>query len=122
MRNTTIITLSLDITRHYLMTSFLQRKVTLLFLIVTCIFSNRLSAQNAVSAGEFIVEPPTLTNLGFQWHIKGDDNRNATVAVAYREVGMQEWKEALPLHRMGDERVIRETEYLDYQIPHLFAG
>src|SRR5436309_4362585 len=32
---------------------------------------------NAVVAGEFIVEPPTLISLGFEWKIQGDDNRNA---------------------------------------------
>ena len=46
-----------------------------------------LNAQDAVNSGEFIVEPPTLTNLGFEWYIEGDYNRNATVAVAYRWIG-----------------------------------
>ena len=27
-------------------------------------------------------DPPTLINLGFQWMIQGDDNRNAAVAVS----------------------------------------
>ena len=39
--------------------------------------------KNAVVAGEFIVEPPTLMNLGFEWKIQGDDNHSATVAVQY---------------------------------------
>ena len=55
------------------------------------------SGNNAVVPGEFIVEPPTLINLGFEWKIQGDDNRNATVAVQYRKRGQTEWKEALPL-------------------------
>ena len=46
-----------------------------------------MDAQNAVTAGEFIVEPATLHNLGFGWKISGDDNRNATVAVQYRSEG-----------------------------------
>jgi hypothetical protein len=41
---------------------------------------------NKVKAGEFVVEPPTLICLGFEWHIDGDDNRNATVDVHYRNV------------------------------------
>jgi arylsulfatase A-like enzyme len=41
----------------------------------------------AVTPGEFIVEPPTLINLGFEWHIDGDANRNARVAVSYRKAG-----------------------------------
>ena len=34
-----------------------------------------------VTPGEFIVDPPTLINLGFEWFVDGDDNRNATVQV-----------------------------------------
>ena len=44
-------------------------------------------AQDKVLPGAFIVEPPTLENLGFEWYIEGDDNRNATVDVAYRIAG-----------------------------------
>lgn len=72
--------------------------------------------------GEFIVEPPTLTNLGFEWYISGDDNRDATVLAEYRSSGTHEWKEALPLLRIGGERVIRETEFLEFTAPHMFAG
>ncbi len=76
----------------------------------------------AVTAGRLIVEPPTLINLGFEWEISGDSNRNATVEVRYREVGAREWKEALPLLRIGGERVLREAEHLDYTVPDGFAG
>ena len=38
----------------------------------------------SVTAGEFLVDPPTLINLGFEWFIQGDDNRNASVDVSYR--------------------------------------
>ena len=91
-------------------------------LALFCGSSPTVSAQDAVQPGPFIVEPPTLTNLGFEWSIQGDDNRNATVKVAYRAVGTTEWQAALPLLRMGDERVIRMTEYLNYTVPHGFAG
>ena len=40
-----------------------------------------LRADNGVKAGQFVVEPPTLICLGFEWEITGDDNRNATVEV-----------------------------------------
>jgi hypothetical protein len=43
------------------------------------------SVSNAVTAGEFRVEPPTLLNLGFHWDMTGDVNRNATVEVEYRQ-------------------------------------
>ena len=32
-----------------------------------------------VTPGEFVIEHPTLQNLGFEWHIDGDGNRNAKV-------------------------------------------
>ncbi len=34
--------------------------------------------------GELVIDPPTLINLGFEWLIEGDDNRNASVEVSYR--------------------------------------
>jgi hypothetical protein len=39
--------------------------------------SARAQAQgaNAVTAGEFLVEPATLISLGFEWFIEGDANR-----------------------------------------------
>jgi hypothetical protein len=90
--------------------------------VLIIFFSEGTLAQNAVKSGEFIVEPPTLINLGFEWHITGDSNRNASVEVLYRATGADKWKKALPLLRMGGERVIRKTEFLDYTVPHLFAG
>ncbi len=57
--------------------------------------------NNAVTSGAFIIEPPTLLNLG----ISGDDNRNAAVAVQYRKTGATNWHEAQPLLRLGDEKV-----------------
>jgi hypothetical protein len=91
-------------------------------LLLIYLFPQILKAQNGVQPGEFIVEPPTLTNLGFEWYISGDDNRNATVLVEYRVSGTKEWKEALPLLRIGDEHVGRAREKLDYTTPHMFAG
>ena len=81
-----------------------------------------LSAQDGVISGEFITEPPTLLNLGFEWKIKGDENRNAVVKVSYRELGASEWLDGMPLLRIGGERVFREMEHLAYTVPHQFAG
>jgi len=96
------------------------------FLIVPFFFGSALfgtqSGANAVVPGEFIVEPATLINLGFEWKIQGDDNRNATVAVQYRKKGQSEWKDALPLLRVGDEKVWRAREFLEYWTPRMFAG
>ena len=50
------------------------------------------AATRGVTAGEFIIDPPTLINLGFEWLIDGDDNRNASVEVSYRKQGESAWK------------------------------
>jgi hypothetical protein len=81
-----------------------------------------LRAGNGVQAGNFVVERPTLICLGFEWGISGDDNRNASVDVSYRRSGATDWKQALPLLRMGGERVFRAAEHLDYTVPDRFAG
>ena len=60
---------------------------------------------DATRAGAFTVEPPTLVCAGFEWEIYGDDNRNATVTVSYRKLGEESWKEALPLLRIGGEKI-----------------
>ena len=72
------------------------------------------------TAKDFVSEPPTLLSLGFEWHIDGDDNRNATVAVYYRKKGEQQWKEGLPLLRIGNERINENS--LHYIVPNGFAG
>jgi hypothetical protein len=79
-------------------------------------------AQNAVRAGRFLVEHPTLLNLGFEWEIAGDANRNAAVAVRFRAAGETAWRTALPLVRIGGERIFRKAEGLDYVVPDMFAG
>jgi len=79
-------------------------------------------AENGTQAGRFVVEHPTLLNLGFEWEIRGDANRNATVAVEFRALGEPDWREALPLVRIGGENVYRRREHLDYTVPDGFAG
>ncbi len=101
--------------------SFLKRKY-IIYLLAFLFFPVLLKAENAIRPGQLVIEPPTLINLGFDWQIEGDNNRNATVLVVYRVAGTKAWQEALPLLRMGEERVIRETEYLDYIVPNWFAG
>ena len=63
------------------------------------------ASGNAVAAGALLVEPPTLINLGFEWSIEGDDNRNAAVEVSYRRQGETQWLPALPLLRLHGERI-----------------
>jgi hypothetical protein len=83
----------------------------------------------ATTAGDFWVEPPTLQSLGFEWRIKGDDNRNATVAVSYRRQGGSSWRKALPLLRLQRESVIGglprdggNEHFNKYIAPNMFAG
>lgn len=78
--------------------------------------------KNETEAGKFVVEHPTLLNLGFEWEIHGDANRNAAVSVQFRALGESDWRAALPLVRIGGERVYRERENLDYTVPDGFAG
>lgn len=73
------------------------------------------------------VDPPTLINLGFEWVISGDDNRNAKVDVSYRRKGTTEWKPAMPLMRIQHERTYWGNEKADDHIinviqPNMFAG
>ncbi len=78
-------------------------------------------AADPTRAGEFLVDPPTLINLGFEWFIDGDDNRNATVAVTYRKAGDTPWRQALPLLRLQNERIMNGQQ-LDVTVPNMFAG
>ena len=89
---------------------------------LSLIFTGTALAGNPTIAGAFVVEHPTLENLGFAWGITGDDNRNAEVAVQFRAVGDPAWRPAMPLLRIGGERVFRAREHLDYTVPPGFAG
>lgn len=89
-----------------------------------CLFLTALGTDpgNGTWAARFIVERPTLRNLGFEWSIRGDANRNATVSVQFRKVGDSRWRNALPLLRVGGENVYRRREHLDFTVPDGFAG
>jgi len=80
--------------------------------------------ENEVKPGEFVIEPPTLISLGFEWYIEGDNNHNATVEVWYREKGESVWRKALPLLRIQNEENITKflNNSIDYVAPNLFAG
>jgi hypothetical protein len=85
---------------------------------------------NMVRPGHFVIEPPTLISLGFEWYIVGDDNRDATVNVWYRKIGdhkigdHNEWKMALPLLRLQNEQTIFAfaANSVNYVAPNMFAG
>src|SRR5262245_42422868 len=91
-------------------------------LLCFALLSLGADGPNSTEAVRFVVEHPTLINLGFEWELRGDANRNATVAVQFRAVGESAWREALPLVRIGGENVYRRRENLDYTVPDGFAG
>lgn len=99
----------------------MKRRFMILMLLLSATMA-RSSAQDAVRAGHFHVEHPTLLNLGFEWAIDGDADRDATVSVQFRKVGDADWRQGLPLVRIGGEKVFRRRENLDYTVPHGFAG
>ncbi len=80
--------------------------------------------MNQSRPGRFIIEPPTLISLGFEWYIEGDDNRTASVQVQYRRKGSENWLTALPLLRIQNEESIATifNNGIDYIAPNLFAG
>jgi hypothetical protein len=80
------------------------------------------SSMNKVIAGELVIDPPTLINLGFEWLITGDDNRNARVDVWYRKKGDPAWNAAMPLLRLQHERVYQAEGVFNVEMPNMFAG
>src|SRR4051812_12810876 len=96
-------------------------------LCLTALLSSGAIAQAAekeikVKAGEFVIDPPTLINLGFEWVIQGDDNRNAKVEVSYRKQGEAQWKQGMPLMRLQGERIYQGQGVFDVISPNMFAG
>ena len=93
-------------------------------LLLTLAVGRSLAADRAlkVKPGELVIDPPTLINLGFEWLIEGDDNRNASVDVAYRKPGATAWKKALPLLRLQGERIYQAEGVFDVVSPNMFAG
>src|SRR5271170_2109963 len=80
------------------------------------------AAENRIKPGEFIIDHPTLINLGFEWLIEGDDNRDAQVAVSYRKQGETAWRHGLPLLRLQGERIYQNQGVFDVVSPNMFAG
>lgn len=92
-----------------------------LALLLGGVGSAQQSATTRVAPGEFVVDPPTLINLGFEWLIDGDANRNAKVDVSYRKAGDSAWKAGMPLLRLQGERVTQPNVFA-LTSPNMFAG
>ncbi|HWY63868.1 MAG TPA: hypothetical protein VNX61_01555, partial [Rhizomicrobium sp.] len=93
-----------------------------LFLGMFAAVAHAAPAVNKVKAGELVIDPPTLINLGFEWLVEGDDNRNAKVEVSYRRKGDRAWKTAMPLLRLQHERVYQGEGVFNVEMPNMFAG
>ncbi len=106
--------------------SFFGAFFPLLFLVLVPALAR---AQTSTLAGEFRMDRPTLTALGFEWRISGDDNRNAHVEATYRKKGEPDWRPALPFLRLqhesvtgGARRIGRGNWWYSYEAPNMFAG
>src|SRR6185295_16942492 len=91
-----------------------KRSTVVLFLLSFGCFGESAGASvngNKVKPGEFLIDHPTLINLGFEWLIQGDDNRNARVDVSYRKQGETQWKQGLPLLRLQGERIYQQGSW-----------
>ncbi|MGA0933519.1 MAG: hypothetical protein ACO3R5_00030 [Pseudohongiellaceae bacterium] len=100
----------------------IQTHFRMIMLLGLTMLATRTNAQDTTTAGELVVEPPTLHALGFEWYIDGDDNRNAAVSLEYRESGAQDWQTGLPLLRIQREEMRRVYNAFDYTAPNMFAG
>ncbi|MGB4248299.1 MAG: hypothetical protein WBJ75_11320, partial [Pseudohongiellaceae bacterium] len=99
--------------------------------LLACLFALSTQAQDndpitnsitdSITPGEFVINNPTLINLGFEWHVEGDSNRNAAVAVSFRKVGDNDWQEAMPLLRLNGEVTFQENIW-NMVAPNMFAG
>ena len=66
-------------------------------------------ATNLLQLGVPTLDRPTVTALGIQLPISGDDNFNAIVGVRYRISGTVIWRTGLPLFRVHPETVANWT-------------
>jgi len=101
--------------------------VTALFLALLVAASHHDGVMSAAAAdakvtpGELVIDPPTLINLGFEWLIDGDANRNASVDVSYRRQGETEWQHGMPLLRLQGETIYQPNSW-HLVSPNMFAG
>ena len=86
-----------------------MRKLARTLFLITSIFPGALFADNVLNPGAPILDRPTLTALGVQLPITGDDNFNSSVTVRFRVSGSTTWNTALPLFRVHPETVANWT-------------
>jgi len=82
-------------------------------LLLALLLAPLARAQEASEPGDVQPEPATLHCLAVRWPVKGDANRNATVAVQYRKLVAHQagdpdapkWRQAYPLFRPHPSRM-----------------
>ena len=104
--------------------SFFHRTRALLAVVVIAGFGPSAfgaEGDTKVTPGELVIEHPTLINLGFEWHVEGDANRNASVDVSFRKQGETTWRTGMPLVRLHGEQVFQRNVF-NLVTPNMFAG
>jgi hypothetical protein len=97
---------------------------TAVFCLLTLSIATMLFAQSRGSVaqpGAVDIEPPTTGALGVEWRIQGDDNRNASVTLAWRRTGETAWRDGLPLLRVQAEAVQQGASF-HYVAPEHVCG
>src|SRR3954471_6434392 len=103
---------------------FLRPFGTAVFCLLTLSVASLSFAQTqgaVAQPGALVIEPPTTGALGVEWRIQGDDNRNASVALAWRRTAETTWRDGLPLLRLQSEAVEQGASF-HYIAPNMFAG
>ncbi|MDH7571016.1 MAG: right-handed parallel beta-helix repeat-containing protein, partial [Armatimonadota bacterium] len=83
------------------------------------------AADGCTPVGSPQLEAPTLHSLGVWWVVRGDDNANAVIALAYRKAGTTVWRAGRPLFRVEKGAHQPEKYPSKVEVPPdgwLFAG
>jgi len=116
--------------------------LTAVGLLAYILISEVAAASDKVTALDIAIVPPTVISGGVDWQIHGDDNRNASVKVEYREVGSARWNDGLDLFRLQNEDMnafpggiatapnpsrggrgaLMMRPLLVYDVPNMFSG
>ena len=95
-------------------------------LLLSLWFPAMVFAVNSIQPGALSADPSTSCCLGVYLPIaSGDDNRDATATLRYRETGTLQWRTGLPLLRVRPDQISGESPPGAYGLPvpaRQFAG
>ena len=92
----------------------------LVALLLAAALPSHASEGNALRLLGLTAQPSTLISAGYEWHVQGDANRNASVRAQYRKVGSARWRDGLAPLRLQGERVVQWS--VDFTAPNAFVG